>query len=219
MFCTQCGQALAPDARFCENCGAPTTPPVPSQGQPQPPGPPSAQPQFPYGAPQYSVPQPALPLQPAGFEYAPWSTRVLGYLVDSILVGGAALILYLLFGTMLAGVGAALGGQQGEALAGGACCMMLLLFPLASLAVGIYNRVYLIASRGYSIGQGVMKIKVIDAHGQKLTMGTATLRLLAQVGLNMIPLVGLLDLLWPLWDSTRQTLHDKAVGSFVVYNR
>lgn len=185
----------------------------------QPPGPPSAQPQFPYGAPQYSVPQSAPSLQPAGFEYAPWSTRVLGYLVDSILVGGAALILYLLFGTMLAGVGAALGGQQGEALAGGACCMMLLLFPLASLAVGIYNRVYLIASRGYSIGQGVMKIKVIDAHGQKLTAGTATLRLLAQVGLNMIPLVGLLDLLWPLWDSTRQTLHDKAVGSFVVYNR
>ncbi|MCL6544202.1 MAG: RDD family protein [Bryobacteraceae bacterium] len=174
---------------------------------------PSAQPQYPYGSPQYAAPQ------PAGFEYAVWSTRVVGYLVDSILVGGAALILYLLFGTMLAGVGAALGGQEGEALAGGACCMMLLLFPLASLAVGIYNRVYLVASRGYSIGQGVMKIKVIDARGQKLTMGSAALRLLAQVGLNMIPLVGLLDLLWPLWDSTRQTLHDKAVGSYVVYNR
>jgi uncharacterized RDD family membrane protein YckC len=27
---------------------------------------------------------------------------------------------------------------------------------------------------------------------------------------------GLLDLLWPLWDEQRQTLHDKAVGSFVV---
>lgn len=96
---------------------------------------------------------------------------------------------------------------------------MLLLFPLASLGVGIWNRVYLVATRGYSIGQGVVKVKVIDARGEKLTMGSAAIRLLAQVGLNMIPLVGLLDLLWPLWDDTRQTLHDKAVGSYVVYNR
>ena len=44
------------------------------------------------------------------------------------------------------------------------------------------------------------------------------IRLLAQAGLGFIPLLGALDLLWPLWDVQRQTLHDKAVGSFVINN-
>lgn len=28
---------------------------------------------------------------------------------------------------------------------------------------------------------------------------------------------GLLDVLWPLWDSKHQTLHDKLVGSVVIH--
>jgi uncharacterized RDD family membrane protein YckC len=48
-------------------------------------------------------------------------------------------------------------------------------------------------------------------------MGTAVLRLLCTVGLGFVPVVGgALDLLWPLWDPQRQTLHDKAVGTFVI---
>jgi hypothetical protein len=40
--------------------------------------------------------------------------------------------------------------------------------------------------------------------------------LLAQAGLSFIPFLGAVDLLWPLWDAQRQTLHDKAVGSFAI---
>jgi uncharacterized RDD family membrane protein YckC len=62
-----------------------------------------------------------------------------------------------------------------------------------------------------------MKLKVVDVNGNLLTTGTALIRLLAQVALSFLPLVGpLLDLMWPLWDEKRQTLHDKAVGSFVL---
>jgi uncharacterized RDD family membrane protein YckC len=62
-----------------------------------------------------------------------------------------------------------------------------------------------------------MKLKVVDEKGGLLSTGTALIRLLATVALAFIPIVGgLLDLLWPLWDEQRQTLHDKAVGSFVV---
>jgi len=28
--------------------------------------------------------------------------------------------------------------------------------------------------------------------------------------------VGILDLLWPLWDQWKQTLHDKVVNSYVI---
>ncbi len=95
---------------------------------------------------------------------------------------------------------------------------MLLLLPLASLLVGLWNKAYLVSKRGASIGQGVMKVKVVDAQGQLLTMGQAVLRLLAHVGLSFVPLVGIVDLLWPLWDERRQTLHDKAVGCYVITN-
>jgi uncharacterized RDD family membrane protein YckC len=105
----------------------------------------------------------------------------------------------------------------GSNVASGMCCVMVLIFPVATLLVGLYNRVYLVSQRGSSIGQGVMKLKVVDVNGNLLTQGTAMIRLLAQVALSFVPIAGpLLDLLWPLWDEKRQTLHDKAVGSFVL---
>jgi uncharacterized RDD family membrane protein YckC len=93
---------------------------------------------------------------------------------------------------------------------------MIILFPVATLLVGLYNRVYLISQRGYSIGQGIVKVKVVDASGRLLSMGTAFVRLLAQAGMGFVPFLPLLDLLWPLWDERRQTLHDKAVGCYVI---
>jgi uncharacterized RDD family membrane protein YckC len=75
-----------------------------------------------------------------------------------------------------------------------------------------------VSQRGYSIGQGVVKVKVVDANGQLLTQGTAFVRLLAQAGMGLVPFLPLLDLLWPLWDVRRQTLHDKAVNCYVITN-
>ena len=147
-------------------------------------------------------------------DYATWATRALGYIIDSVLVGAAMLILYAILGGMLAAVA----GLGGRGAAGSMCCFSLLLFPLATLLVGLYNRVYLVSQRGYSIGQGVVKVKVVDANGALLPQGTALIRLLVQAGLGLIPLLPFLDLLWPLWDERRQTLHDKAVSCYVVNN-
>jgi uncharacterized RDD family membrane protein YckC len=96
--------------------------------------------------------------------------------------------------------------------------MLFLLFPIATLLVGFYNSVYLIAQRGFSIGQGVVRIKVVDAYGNLITQGSAFVRLLVRVGLGLIPFAPLLDMLWPLWDDRGQTLHDKAVNCYVVNN-
>jgi len=137
---------------------------------------------------------------------------VVGYLIDLVLVFVGMGVLYLVLGgffAMMAGMG--------SGLAGGMCCMMILLFPISSLLVGLFNGVYLVAQRGASIGQGVMNLKVVDINGNLLTTGTAFIRLMARVALAFIPMVGqLLDLLWPLWDEKKQTLHDKAVGSYVL---
>ena len=204
MFCAKCGSTVRDGAAFCAACGAPVAGMAPN-------APPSFTPVPPYPAP-YAPPAP-----PLGFgSYASWGDRVLGYIIDSLLVGAAMGVLFLVFGSLF-GTVAALGGERSGA-AGGLCCMMLIIFPVATLLVGFYNRVCLVSQRGYSIGQGVMKLKTIDANGQLLTQGNALLRLLAQIALGFIPFVSILDLLWPLWDDRRQTLHDKAVGSFVIHN-
>jgi uncharacterized RDD family membrane protein YckC len=186
---------------FCTNCGAPVAtgaafcPACGSRMLSE--GPP----------PQFAT---TLPM-----DYATWGNRAIGYLIDSLLVGIAMAILYGLLGGLIAAVT----GVGGRGMAQGVCCFSIVLFPLASLLVGLYNRVYLISQRGYSIGQGVVHVKVVDANGGLLTQGTAFLRLLVAAGMGLVPFLPVLDLLWPLWDDRRQTLHDKAVNCYVVNNR
>jgi uncharacterized RDD family membrane protein YckC len=200
MFCTTCGTSVSDGTKFCPSCGSVLA----SQGG---------------GLPAQPAAFPAVPSSPIGpiaraGDYATWGSRALGYIVDSLLVAPVMLILYFLLGSLILG----LAGIGGRNLAGGMCCFFIVLFPLASLAVGLYNRVYLIASRGYSIGQGLVKIKVVDANGALLSQGTALIRLLVQVAMGFVPVLPLLDLLWPLWDDRRQTLHDKAVNCYVINN-
>jgi uncharacterized RDD family membrane protein YckC len=214
MFCSSCGSTVPANSGFCPACGARAA----SGGVPVgavPPGYPSPPPVQPYGvapAPVYAVP---------AMDYATWATRALGAIIDFLLVGvGMALLYALLGGVFAALVGlTSFGGDPvSSGFGSGLCCMGLVLFPVSSLLVGFFNNVYLVSTRGYSIGQGVVHIKVVDATGSLLSMGTAVLRLLVRVALSSIPFLSLLDLLWPLWDDRRQTLHDKAVNCYVVNN-
>lgn len=156
--------------------------------------------------------------------YALWADRVLAALIDAGVALAFMIVLYLgllLLGSIMGAASGAMQGADGGAgmfLGCGTCMMAFILPPISYLAVGLLNKVYWVSKRGYSIGQGVMKLKVVDENGNLLSMGTATLRLLCQVALCFVPVVGgLLDLLFPLFDDkTRQTLHDKAVASFVI---
>jgi uncharacterized RDD family membrane protein YckC len=172
------------------------------------------------GAAQLGAAAPVQPVPagsyPAAFAagYASWGNRVVGFLIDSLLVGVGMAVLYFLAATVMAGIA----GLAGRGAFRGMCCMFFFLFPVATLVVGLFNGVYLVALRGYSIGQGVVHIKVVDASGNLLTQATAFLRLVVRVGLSIVPFLPLIDLLWPLWDERGQTLHDKAVNCYVVNN-
>jgi uncharacterized RDD family membrane protein YckC len=197
MYCPKCGAAIVPGTAFCPICGGGLQP--------------DAAPMQPMQPVYAAIPTPAYLV----WDYATWGTRAIGYIVDALLVGVGMCVLYFVIGSMLASTLHLVGGHDA---AGGLCCLMILLFPLATLGVGFYNSVYLVAQRGFSIGQGIVKIKVVDANGNLLTQGTAFVRLLVRVALSFVPVLPLLDLLWPLWDVRRQTLHDKAVDCYVINN-
>lgn len=188
-------------------------------------------PQYPppggYGAPGGYVPPGAFPpaYVPPGtptveMDYANWAPRAVGHVIDQGLVSLAMGILIgisFAISTAVTGAAAATGSSAArDVFSMTMCCILAGTFPIASLGIGIWNRVYLVSKRGYSIGQGVMKLKVVDHNGQLLTFGNAFLRLLAQVGLHMVAFGGILDSLWPLWDQRKQTLHDKAVNCYVI---
>ncbi len=244
--CPTCEAENADGARFCVKCG--TTIPLAAStpeswrvsgdlGQQQQqtgyqpgayaPPPPS------YGAPPSYAP-PAVPGYGApamtgvgGMPYAAWGDRVLAAIIDSLLVFGVMIVLYIaimIIGGILGGIGMAIGGafggeegaSSGSILGSGFCCIAFVLLPLVSLGIGLYNKVHLVSQRGFSIGQGIMKLKVVTGQGTLVPVGTLVLRLLVQVGFGFVPFLPLVSILWPLWDPQRQALHDKAVGTFVV---
>ncbi|HEX4476980.1 MAG TPA: RDD family protein [Polyangiaceae bacterium] len=224
--------AAPPGAAPSASWGAPpggAPPPTSPWGAGSAGAPPPAAPTAPsasWGTPQSGVQgfsltgTPGVPLPT--MDLAVWGTRAIGYLIDGLLVGGAMTVLLVGYTAISAAFGGLLGAADPSGGAAsafmGTWCIMLLAFPVAMLGVGIWDRVYLVSKRGFSIGQGVVKIKVVDVNGALLPQTTALIRLLAQIGLSMVPLGGFLDLLWPLWDPRRQTLHDKAVNCFVINN-
>ncbi len=224
-FCVQCGAALAPSPGAwrtpTEELNAPATGSTP---RPTSNYPPTAAP-----TPYMSQPMPSQPLaygqptQPTAFgqlRYAEWGERALGALIDYGISLGIMIVLFIVFG-VLAGIGGAVGGGgDGNPLLGGVICFGTVIGFLSLFGFGIYNKIYLVSKRGASIGQNSQHLKVVDAAGNIPSIGTLILRLLVQSGLGLVPMVGavlvLVDLLFPLWDEKKQTIHDKAASTFVI---
>lgn len=198
----------------------PTPPPAGSQPPPppgyqapppgyQPPPPPGYQPppQQPYGAPP---PQGS----PWG-EYAGWWSRVGAQLLDG-LITLAVICIPLIVGAVLAFKDVETDPITDE-ITGGVDpvgVVIMVLGGLLYLVFDIWNRGVRVGTKGQSLGKQVVGIRVAkDADGQLLGGGGGFLRWLMTFVLNLISCVGLLDVLWPLWDNKKQTLHDKIVGS------
>jgi uncharacterized RDD family membrane protein YckC len=152
--------------------------------------------------------------------YALWGDRVLAALIDGGLILAAEIVLFIIIaviGGMIGLVGGAAKSGGIVAFGWGFCCVGFFSIPVAMLIAGLYNKVFLISKRGYSVGQGVMKLKVVDANGNLIDTGKSVLRLLIQMGFSLVPFLPLISILFPLFDEpTRQTLHDKAVGTYVI---
>ncbi|MEX0427968.1 RDD family protein [Nocardioides sp. DS6] len=185
----------------------------------------------PYGAPPppppgYGTP-PGYPAPPvAAGRYAHWGQRLGAFLIDGLLGAIAAAPVWI--GEIMIAA-----GQKTETMdfGGGetyeysyvpdgvrhAALALILLGVLTSLAFGVWNIMLKQGRTGYSIGKGVLGIKLVKEStgrpvGPWLALGRQILHILDELPCY-------LGFLWPLWDQKRQTFADKVVGTVVIVEK
>ena len=177
----------------------------------------------PPGTPRYPGPMPgdAPSGQGSGPIYAGWGTRLLGYLVDFAIFLVVLVILFVLlrhshviqvhFSIRRHGV------RRRHTVSG-------LPFLIAGVLYIAYGTVLCGSPRGQTVGMMAVGVRAVrDGTFERLGYARALGRALFEGVLRVLELVivflgivWLLDMLWPLWDKKRQTLHDKAAGSVVL---
>jgi uncharacterized RDD family membrane protein YckC len=192
------------------------------------PGAPPA-PERPGTVPGYGSPPPpgaGGPVAPAAYGevmgryvLATWLSRVGAQLIDGLIIGVGALILFLPIGAAL-GVGAASDSDTGV----GAAIVGLLFWVLCVAIIAIlYAPILMSRTNGKTLGRMAMNIRVVRTSGEPITFWFAMLRevLVKAIGVSLagtftFGLAGLLDSLWPLWDEENRALHDFVVSTRVV---
>ena len=204
-YCPKCGSPLSPGAPFCANCGAAVT------------------------SAQFGSAHGGGLVAPA---YAGFGSRLGALILDGLLLAVPGVILAIV---ILASVfssidfatfdGTFTGDVQRDLQRRVIAAQLL----GATLALAYYTLT--IGISGQTIGGRIVGIRVIRTDGRSLTMSGALIRALVGVGLyNALSIMGgfvpavsflsfilfLLGYLWMLWDSQKQTWHDKAASSIVV---
>ena len=176
--------------------------------------------QDPYGqAPAYGQGQYGSPYgQPGGsWTFAHWGKRVGAFIIDQLVVM-VAMIPYI--------IGVAMGGASMESTTdpvtgavdttgpSGIALTLIILGVVLGIAAFIWNSCIKQGRTGYSIGKGVLGIKLIKLDtGQPIGAGMSFLRQLLHI-VDQLPCY--LGYLWPLWDWKRQTFADKILSTVVI---
>ena len=182
-------------------------PPPPPESNPY--GQPAAYGQSPYGQPGYG--------QGARPDYAGWGKRVGALLIDGLVM----LLAYIpvAIGAIMIAADAETTTVNGTMTMtnddiGAAPILLIVLGIVAYLGFYIWNIFIKQGRTGYTIGKGVLGIKLVSAQtGQPIGAGLAFVRQLAHI-LDSLPCY--LGWLWPLWDAKKQTFADKIMTTIVV---
>jgi uncharacterized RDD family membrane protein YckC len=204
---------------------APPPPPPPTAAStPRFASAPPPPPQYPGGAGQYPgaypPPSPQWESGPSGPVYASWGIRVGGYLIDFVIFAAVTVVLVLLMRhshTLEIRYMMKRGTQRQRSIS----ALPLLIGALLYL---VYGTIFCGSRRGQTVGMMAVGVRAVrDGTFERLGYARAGLRAVTEVVLRSLELlspflilVWLIDVLYPIWDKKRQTLHDKAGGSVVL---
>jgi len=176
--------------------------------EPTPPAPPA--PPIWQGSPQ--APMAPAPVDISGVgTLATYGQRVGGLLLDVLIM---TVLFFIIFIVGMVVYGLFTSGAESNILSGVATGFFVVL--LLGLSWG-YPIIFLV-KRGQTPGMKIVKIHCVTLDGHAITWGRSIGRSASQLLLSIIPfgLGNIIDLLFPLWDVKRQTLHDKMAGTLVV---
>jgi uncharacterized RDD family membrane protein YckC len=161
--------------------------------------------------PRCGHPGPAAAAIPSNL--ASWGQRVGAYLLDMGVIfgiGGVLMLLQVSSPTRITTSGDGTVVMRGWSGSGA-----LLLMILTIAAVLLYKPL-MEGAYGQTLGKRWVGIKVVDEDLKPIGYGIAFGRWAVGLLINVIPLAGLVNHLWPLWDERNQTLHDKAARTLVI---
>jgi len=183
---------------------------------------------YPPAPPPYSQWRPVPPpLAPNGQPLANFGDRLLAWLLDGLILGAiGALFILPLMGLWIV----LIAGEVTTATNDGGDPDMMLIYGsyfalvgfavlIGILAAYLYYVEYQLRHNGQTVGKRVMKLWVIPVEpAAQLTRNHLVKRWAVQsVAAQVVPMLGLLDGLWQLWDKPlQQCLHDKAAKTVVV---
>ncbi len=165
--------------------------------------------------------------QPAGMpgagashaaNFASWGERLGAALIDGLLSLLAQILILVGIVVAVRNTTTTFNEATGQYVtSGGPSAFSLALIGLGSLmglAFYVWNVCIKQGNTGYTIGKGILGIKLVKAEtGQPIGAGMAFVRHLAHV-LDAIPCY--VGYFWPLWDAQRQTFADKVIGTYVI---
>lgn len=162
---------------------------------------------------------------PVESSYTPWPTRVIASLIDSLapgLIAAIGAVLFLAEASKHATVcmtdtsgfdfgDVCVTGNRGATTFG---WLMLLICVALSITFQIWNHGYRQGTTGSSIGKSVLKFQVVSEKTWRPTgFGLSVARQLVHTIDGAICYIGFL---FPLWDTKRQTIADKTMGTVCV---
>lgn len=143
--------------------------------------------------------------------FAGFGNRLVAQIIDSLIVGFAVSIIAMpIFGFSIFQSTMNDNSDISTILAG---LSILPIVLFAFVAPVIYEVLMISSPRQATLGKILMKIKVVDEQGLKLTLGAAIGRTLIKYVSSQICF---LLWLWPLFNDQEQALHDIIVKDYVV---
>ena len=150
---------------------------------------------------------------------AEWWRRAVALIIDSVIIGVAALVILAIFGAVFSV------GFFGGETAGVVSLIVGLLLGVVAVAVValLYAPLMMARTNGQTLGKMATSCRVVRADGKPVDFMWSALRevVVKAIGFGVagsvtFGIANLLDYLWPLWDDQNRALHDMICNSRVV---